>query len=157
MCGIFAVTSKKPIIGKTILGLYDLQHRGEQGVGAIFSDGKKVIEERGLGSVPSVFREEVREELIGEMPNSCLGMGQTLYSTRDIEGNGQSKTVQPLIGRFQGHRFAFGFNGNITNVPELRASVPKYKFLSKESVAETKRSFFHDFSLSRKSHWSKRW
>ncbi|MBU4346884.1 MAG: amidophosphoribosyltransferase, partial [Candidatus Omnitrophica bacterium] len=59
MCGIFGVSNHKDAARLTYLGLYALQHRGEESAGIIVRSGKKVKYHKGMGLVGDIFDERV--------------------------------------------------------------------------------------------------
>ncbi|MDO8435893.1 MAG: amidophosphoribosyltransferase [bacterium] len=138
MCGIFGIVSNTDVVSKVSLGLYDLQHRGEQAVGVVTSDGQRLQHYKREGLVIEAFGEENREEIFRELLGR-FGIGHTLYSTIGRGGEKkQPKTFQPLIGNFHGQPFAIGHNGNLIDIEELRkeAEGKGYQFQSKVSDTE---------------------
>ncbi len=138
MCGIFGIVSNTDVVSKISLGLYDLQHRGEQGAGVFISNGVRIHGHRGVGLVTEVFSEENRERVFQELAGG-FGIGHTLYSTVGKTGREkQPRTFQPLIGYFQGQPFALAHNGNLVQLEGLReeAEAKGYKFQSDVSDTE---------------------
>jgi amidophosphoribosyltransferase len=134
MCGVFGIVSLEEVVPKIILGLYDIQHRGEQAAGIAVYDGKKIncYKERGL--VTEVFNKKEIENLKGR-----FGLGHVLYSTiGDGKENFQPKILQPLLGNFRGEPFALVHNGNLIRLEKLREEAEEegYKFQSKVSDTE---------------------
>jgi amidophosphoribosyltransferase len=112
MCGIFGIYGHKDAARLTYLGLYALQHRGEESAGIIASDGKKVKSHKGMGLVAEVFNESSIKSLRGS-----LAIGHVRYSTT---GSSISKNIQPfLVAHKKGH-IAIAHNGNLVNTRELR-------------------------------------
>lgn len=64
MCGIFGIVSNKEVVPKIVLGLYDLQPRGEQACGVATSTGIEFSEHRDAGLVTEVFNKKNREDLL---------------------------------------------------------------------------------------------
>src|SRR4030043_2175373 len=138
MCGIVGMVSNKDVAKPISLCLYDLQNRGEQGVGIVTSDGKELYEHRQKGLVTEVFDEENGERIINNLPGSS-GIGHTLYSTIGKGGEEkQQKAFQPLLGIFHGQPFALGHNGNLIELEELRREAEEkgYRFQSRVSDTE---------------------
>ncbi len=138
MCGVFGIVSNADVIQKIVLGLYDLQHRGEQAVGVVVSNGIELQCQREIGLVTEVFNERDREERFRQLPGR-FGVGHTLYSTIGREGDKkQPRTFQPLIGDFNGQPFALCHNGNLIDLEELRKEAEEkgYKFHSETSDTE---------------------
>ena len=64
-CGIFGIYNHPEAASITYLGLYALQHRGEESAGIVVSDGKRVIGHKGMGLAPEVFNPEILQKLSG--------------------------------------------------------------------------------------------
>ena len=75
-CGIFGIYGHPESANLTYLGLYALQHRGQESGGIVASDGQKLRAERGMGYVADIFGEQVLEELQG-----TSAIGHVRYST----------------------------------------------------------------------------
>lgn len=115
MCGIFGVTGHKEAARLTYLGLYALQHRGEESAGIFTYDGKKVRHHKGMGLVGEVFDEEAIRSLRGG-----LAVGHVRYSTT---GSSHVSNIQPfLVNHMRGH-IAIAHNGNLTNIVGLRRAM----------------------------------
>lgn len=96
------------------LGLYALQHRGQEAAGIVSADGKGLYRHAGIGLVADVFRyREVFGRLAG---NSAIGHNR--YSTT---GASTAANVQPLLVEDRTGPIAISHNGNLTNYRELRA------------------------------------
>ncbi len=94
------------------LGLYALQHRGQESAGICSSDGKHLYMHRGLGLVSDVFDEASLERLKGTM-----AIGHVRYSTT---GSSQIENAQPIVSNYRGGTLAVVHNGNLTNALSLR-------------------------------------
>lgn len=137
MCGIFGIASDKEVAPQIVLGIYDLQHRGEQALGIATSDGGTVYHHKEIGLVTEVFRDEKREEIIGKL-SGRFGIGHTLYSTvGKREEIKQTRTFQPLLGNFHGEMFALGHNGNLINLDPLRKEVEAMGYQFQSQVSDT--------------------
>jgi len=137
MCGILGVVSNGEVSQKVVLGLYDLQHRGEQAAGMVLSNGKSVMERRGIGLVTEVFDDKTQEDLRNF--SGRFGIGHTLYSTiGNAEQKEQPRTLQPLVGKFLANPFALSHNGNLIDLEKLRREAEEkgYSFSSKDSDTE---------------------
>ncbi len=111
MCGIFGIVGHKDAARLTYLGLYALQHRGEESAGIVAYDGKKVSFHKGMGLVSNVFDERAIKSLRGD-----LAVGHVRYSTT---GASLVKNIQPfLVSHRRGH-IAIAHNGNLTNTLNL--------------------------------------
>jgi len=111
MCGIFGIYGHKEAAQLTYLGLYTLQHRGEESAGIVSYDGKKVYNHKGMGLVGDIFSEEKIKSLKGH-----LSIGHNRYSTT---GASIIKNVQPFLADFKGDPLAVAHNGNFTNTEIL--------------------------------------
>ena len=137
MCGIFGIVSNENVAPKITIGLYDLQHRGEQAVGVIVSDRDELHDHKEEGLVTEVFNERNRENLFKKL-SGRFGIGHTLYSTIGKGGEEkQPKTFQPLIGDFHGKPFALSHNGNLIRLDELRREAEKKGYLFQSKVSDT--------------------
>lgn len=112
MCGIFGVYPHKEAAKITYLGLYALQHRGEESAGIVVRNGKKVQIHKALGLVSDVFDEKILSGLRGEM-----SIGHVRYSTT---GSSNLKNTQPFYTKSRIGDIAVAHNGNITNANALR-------------------------------------
>ena len=113
MCGIVGVSNHKEAAKLAFLGLYALQHRGEEAAGIVTYDGKEihVVKERGL--VVDAFDESVLNRLKGH-----AAIAHTRYSTT---GSSNAKNIQPLLVTHRKKSIAVVHNGNLTNTEELYA------------------------------------
>jgi amidophosphoribosyltransferase len=117
-CGVFGIFGAKKAAELTYLGLYALQHRGQEGAGIVSSNNGKIYQHRGPGEVNEVFsRKETFNGLKGH-----LAIGHNRYSTT---GASSSVNVQPLLITYRKGKLALAHNGNLTNSYSLRASMEK--------------------------------
>ncbi|MBM3906654.1 MAG: amidophosphoribosyltransferase [Gemmatimonadetes bacterium] len=116
MCGIFGITGQPDAARVTHLGLYSLQHRGQESAGivAVSADGDAATV-RKMGLVSDGFDEDRIEALHGP-----TAIGHTRYSTA---GTSSIENAQPVFVRFRGGHIALAHNGNLTNAVELRAAL----------------------------------
>ncbi|MBD3348569.1 MAG: amidophosphoribosyltransferase, partial [Candidatus Eisenbacteria bacterium] len=93
-CGVFGVSGNPYAARLTYLGLYALQHRGQESAGIVTWDGETAFQHRAMGLASSVFDEDILERLSGS-----TAIGHVRYST-----TGQSKLMnaQPILVRFRG-------------------------------------------------------
>ena len=94
------------------LGLYALQHRGQESAGIVASNGEKVHSEVGMGLVADVFTEERIAKLKGR-----IAIGHNRYSTA---GQSDIKNAQPFLVDYSKGTLALGHNGNLVNGGALR-------------------------------------
>jgi amidophosphoribosyltransferase len=111
-CGVFGVYGHPEAANLVYLGLYALQHRGQESAGIVSSNGKALIAHRGMGLVADIFNSEVLEQLEG-----TSAIGHNRYSTT---GSASLKNCQPLVVEYAQGGLALAHNGNIVNFRELR-------------------------------------
>lgn len=111
-CGVFALYGHAEAANLVYLGLYALQHRGQESAGIGSSDGKKIHNVRKMGHVADIFTPDVLNHLPGQ-----LAIGHTRYSTA---GETSLKNAQPLSVACSKGQVAVAHNGNLTNAIELR-------------------------------------
>jgi amidophosphoribosyltransferase len=96
----------------TYLGLYALQHRGQEGAGICSYDGDNIYIEKSLGLVADIFTEKRLKRLPGN-----IAIGHNRYSTA---GGGGIKNVQPLLVNYSLGSIAIAHNGNLVNAYQLK-------------------------------------
>ncbi len=111
-CGVFGAFNHPEASNLTYLGLYALQHRGQEGAGICSSDGKQIFTERSMGLVADIFTEKRLKRLPGH-----IAIGHNRYSTA---GSSVLKNVQPIVANFALGPLALAHNGNLVNAAELR-------------------------------------
>ena len=114
-CGIFGVYGHPEAANLTYLGLYALQHRGQEGSGICSADGRHLFLEKSRGLVADVFYEKRLKRLPGH-----IAIGHNRYSTA---GSSVLRNVQPIVANFALGALAIAHNGNLVNAIELRASL----------------------------------
>jgi len=113
-CGVFGVYApQQPVSHLCYLGLYALQHRGQESAGMAVSDGQTVTVVKDMGLVSNVFDDRTLAALTGH-----LAIGHTRYSTT---GSSTWRNSQPVYRDVGEHTFALGHNGNLVNTEELVA------------------------------------
>jgi amidophosphoribosyltransferase len=111
-CGVFGVFGHEEASKLTYLGLYALQHRGQESAGIVSSDGGELHLHRAMGEVEEIFTPAVLAELPGN-----LAIGHTRYSTA---GDKALLNAQPIMIDCNKGKVALGHNGNLTNAAEWR-------------------------------------
>ena len=111
-CGVFGVFGHEEASKLTYLGLYALQHRGQESAGIVSSDGAELHLHRAMGEVEEIFTPAVLAELPGN-----LAIGHTRYSTA---GDKALLNAQPIMIDCNKGKVALGHNGNLTNAAEWR-------------------------------------
>ncbi len=113
MCGIFGVHGAAEAAELVHLGLYSLQHRGQESAGIVAVDENRTARvQRGMGLVSEALPPSALRELRGS-----VALGHTRYSTA---GASTVENAQPVLVRFRGGHIALAHNGNIVNATELR-------------------------------------
>lgn len=114
-CGVFGIFGAEEAAKLTYLGLYALQHRGQESAGIASTDGVQFQVERGMGLVQDVFTPDVIERLSG-----LAAIGHTRYSTA---GDTSLNNAQPLASDCNKGKLALAHNGNLTNALDLRRNL----------------------------------
>ncbi|HIE03703.1 MAG TPA: amidophosphoribosyltransferase [Candidatus Latescibacteria bacterium] len=117
-CGIFGVYGYAEASRLTWLGLYALQHRGDEGAGIVSGDGRTLYQRKGMGLVAEVFPGPEHLELL----KGHLAIGHTRYSTT---GASVLANVQPFVANCKGELLAIAHNGNLTNTYTLRRELER--------------------------------
>lgn len=114
-CGVFGIYSPDDtsVAMQTYMGLYALQHRGQESCGIVVNDSGVFTYRKDLGLVHEVFNKDSLEAL-GE---GNIAIGHVRYSTT---GNSNRSNAQPLVVRHVKGPLAIAHNGNLTNAYELR-------------------------------------
>ncbi|GAC1661935.1 MAG: amidophosphoribosyltransferase [Candidatus Acidiferrum sp.] len=111
-CGVFGVFGHPEASNLTYLGLYALQHRGQESAGMVSSDGSDLYLHRAMGEVEEIFQPAVLAGLPG-----AAAIGHTRYSTA---GDKALLNAQPIMIDCNKGKVALGHNGNLTNALEWR-------------------------------------
>jgi len=106
-CGVFGIYNNEEASKITYLGLYALQHRGQESCGIASSDGANIYFHKNLGLVNDVFKENTLSQLKGKN-----AIGHVRYSTA---GETLLKNAQPLVADYYYGSISVAHNGNITN------------------------------------------
>ena len=116
-CGIFAIVAHPEAARLTYLGLYALQHRGQESAGIVSSDGTKLHQQKGMGYVAEVFDESCLEQLGGDS-----AIGHVRYSTA---GESALANAQPILVDGWRGPIALAHNGNLVNAGTLRRELER--------------------------------
>jgi amidophosphoribosyltransferase len=116
MCGIMGVSGVPDAARVAYLGLYALQHRGQESAGivAITPDGESRIKV-GMGLVSETFGEDELEALPGD-----VAIGHTRYSTT---GSTNLANAQPCLVNYRIGSLSLAHNGNLTNAAEIKKTL----------------------------------
>lgn len=120
MCGIIGISKHPEAAKMAFLGLYALQHRGEEAAGIASFDGKDIHINKSPGLVADAFDEKALSELKG-----TVAVGHTRYSTT---GSSNVKNIQPFLAMYKSKPLLVAHNGNLTNTESL------YKKLEEEGA-----------------------
>lgn len=125
MCGVIGVSGVPDASRLAYLGLYSLQHRGQESAGIVAVDEHATAAaHRGMGLVSDVFSESTLDGLRGD-----VAIGHTRYSTA---GSSVLANAQPILARYREGPLALGHNGNLTNAVQLRTDL-----VAKGSIFQT--------------------
>ena len=125
MCGIIGVAGVKDAARINYLGLYSLQHRGQESAGVVVVDQAGVARaHRGMGLVSDVFNETILTSLPGD-----VAIGHTRYSTA---GTSVLANAQPILAGYREGPLPLAHNGNLTNAEALRSDL-----VAKGSIFQT--------------------
>ncbi|MCS6873845.1 MAG: amidophosphoribosyltransferase [Pyrinomonadaceae bacterium] len=116
-CGIFGIYGHNEASTIVQLGLFALQHRGQEACGIVSSDGTELHQFRSIGLVADVLSEEVLKKLKGH-----IAIGHTRYSTA---GKNTIKEVQPFAVTCQHGQIAICHNGNLPFAAQRRKELEK--------------------------------
>lgn len=111
-CGVFGIFGHPEAANLTYLGLYALQHRGQESAGIVTADGERMHASRAMGHVAEAFDESALAALPGH-----LAIGHTRYSTA---GESRLCNAQPFLIDCAHGQIAVAHNGNLVNARELR-------------------------------------
>jgi len=140
-CGIFAILGTTKAAELTYLGLYALQHRGQESAGIVTSDKGNVNIYRGMGEVSEVFAQKKHlSRLKGK-----IALGHTRYSTT---GASSLTNIQPFLITNRSKKLAVAHNGNLTNSFSLRQKLEKAGSIF-QTTSDTE-IFLHLAAISRR-------
>ncbi len=122
-CGVFGIFGSPDAAAKTVLGLHQLQHRGQEAAGVVTFDDEQqrfhAHRASGLGG-DNFSNAEVIRALIGRS-----AVGHNRYSTAGKNSDKDSAflNIQPLYAEMEYGGFALAHNGNLVNIEEIRADL----------------------------------
>jgi len=115
MCGIFGIYNHPEASNLAYLGLYALQHRGQESAGIVSSDNRQLHHYRQMGLVSEVFNKDILKRLSGKS-----AIGHVRYSTT---GSSELKNAQPFVVDYHKGSLAIAHNGNLTNAPLIKSEL----------------------------------
>jgi amidophosphoribosyltransferase len=116
-CGIFGVWKNENAAELTYLGLYALQHRGQESAGIVANRKNGISVHRGMGLVSEVFNQDNLNKLKGD-----VAIGHVRYSTT---GSSSLNNIQPLVIQYGGKPIAIAHNGNIPTAARWKKKLEK--------------------------------
>jgi amidophosphoribosyltransferase len=116
-CGLFGVWNHGEAANVAYLGLYALQHRGQESAGIATTDGHAFQVEKAMGWVADVFSRERLKRLPGHR-----AIGHVRYSTA---GSSNLRNAQPISAKTVHGPVAIAHNGNLVNAEELREELER--------------------------------
>jgi amidophosphoribosyltransferase len=114
-CGVIGIYGHPEAANIAYLGLYALQHRGQESAGIVVSDERSLSIEKGMGLVAEVFSEQRLRRLHGRS-----AIGHVRYSTA---GSSDLANAQPFLASSRRGSLALAHNGNLVNSGPLRAKL----------------------------------
>ncbi len=116
-CAVMGVYGHPEAANMVYLGLYALQHRGQESSGIVSSNGQMLISHRQMGLVADAFKEDVIRRLVGRS-----AIGHNRYST---SGQSHIKNAQPFVVEYSQGPIAVSHNGNLVNGAVLREELER--------------------------------
>ena len=116
-CGVFGIYGHSEAARMTYLGLYALQHRGQESCGIVASDGSELRHERKMGHVSEAFDQSTLDRLRG-----AAAIGHVRYSTA---GEVSINEAQPFLVTCQHGQIAVCHNGNLPFAREERSRLER--------------------------------
>jgi amidophosphoribosyltransferase len=116
-CGVVAIHGYPDAARQVYLGLYALQHRGQESAGIASADGQRLANIKGMGLVSEIFTDDVLAKLPGQM-----AIGHTRYSTT---GDSALLNAQPIRVDSTKGLIAIAHNGNLVNLGNIRARLER--------------------------------
>jgi len=115
MCGIFGIYDHLEASNLAYLGLYALQHRGQESAGIVSSDSRQLYHYRQMGLVSEVFSKDILKRLPGKS-----AIGHVRYSTA---GSSELKNAQPFMVDYYKGGLAIAHNGNLSNASFIKTEL----------------------------------
>lgn len=142
-CGIYGIYGCEEAANFTYLGLYSLQHRGQESAGIVSTDGERLYRYAGMGQVAHVFNREKIEDLHG-----FAAIGHNRYSTT---GASFLRNAQPIRVESNLGTIALAHNGNLVNAWSLRSELENTGSIFQTTI-DTE-VIFHLMARSRKENF----
>jgi amidophosphoribosyltransferase len=116
-CGVVAIHGHPDAARQAYLGLYALQHRGQESAGIATADGHHLANIKGMGLVSEIFTDDILAKLPGQM-----AIGHTRYSTT---GDSALLNAQPIRVDSVKGLIAIAHNGNLVNLGNVRGRLER--------------------------------
>lgn len=139
-CGIFGVFGHPESANLTYLGLYALQHRGQESAGIVSLKNGQLLAYKEMGLVADIFNESILDNLKGD-----AAIGHVRYSTT---GFSMLKNAQPFVVDYSLGSIAVAHNGNLINADVVRDELEAYGSIF-QSTMDTE-VIIHLISISKK-------
>ncbi len=117
-CGVFGIYGNRNAGSITYLGLYALQHRGQESAGIVTAENSSFHSKAGMGLVNDVFSSA--DDLRDLKGRSAIGHNR--YSTT---GSSSEENIQPLVIKYNRGHLALAHNGNLTNYSKIKQELEK--------------------------------
>jgi amidophosphoribosyltransferase len=117
-CGVFGIFGARKAGALTYLGLYALQHRGQESCGIVSANGGGFHSRMGMGLVNEVFASQ--DDILSL--KGLAAIGHNRYSTT---GSSSTENIQPLVINSNRGYIALGHNGNLTNYQLIKKDLEK--------------------------------
>ncbi len=114
-CAVVGIIGHPEAANLCYLGLYSLQHRGQEGAGIVSTDSSSMYMHKAMGLVADVFTPSAIESLKGS-----AAIGHTRYATF---GGKNDQNLQPLMATFLSNSFSIAHNGNFINASKIRSEL----------------------------------
>ena len=125
-CGVFGIFGAENAANLAYLGLYALQHRGQESAGIATSDGEHIYRHAGMGKVVDVFNENNLKQLYGDM-----AVAHNRYSTT---GSSFLRNAQPIRVETRYGAIVLSHNGNLVNTAGIRSRLVEKGHIFQTSV-----------------------
>ena len=142
-CGVMAVYGHPDAARQVYLGLYALQHRGQESAGIAVANGHQLSNIKGMGLVAEIFTDDILAKLPGD-----LAIGHTRYSTT---GDSALLNAQPIRVDSTKGLIAIAHNGNLSILATYEKSWGAQALTSKP--LQTRRSLSNSLPTPRRTRW----
>ena len=125
-CGVVGIYNHPEASNIAYLGLYALQHRGQESAGIASTDSRIIYSHKDMGLVADIFRQEVLDSLPG-----TSAIGHVRYSTA---GDSHIRNAQPFVVDYARGSIAIAHNGHLVNAGMLRDELEAYGSIFQSSM-----------------------